>query len=95
MFATYIASRLAAEVLVSPLLSRTERVDRIRSLVPVAALSPTALDSVLARLVIAWAEAQPVLDPALVEQLAEAAPLGNYAPPTAPPNALVGERPGR
>lgn len=48
--APLLAARLAAEVLVTPNLGATERVVLIRSLVPLAAANPTALDTVLARL---------------------------------------------
>jgi hypothetical protein len=52
-FATLLAARFAAEALVEPALSPPARRELIQSLVPVAAANPTALDTVLARLLLA------------------------------------------
>lgn len=51
--APLLAARLAAETLVTPGRSDAERVALIRPLVPVAAANPTALDTVLAGLLLA------------------------------------------
>jgi hypothetical protein len=50
-----LAARFAAELLVTPLLNPGERVTRIQALVPLATGNPTALDTVLSRLVLAAA----------------------------------------
>jgi hypothetical protein len=65
--APLVAARLAAEALVSDL-SAEERVHLVRSLVPVAAANPTALDTVLSRLLVA---AAPLLAPASLEALGD------------------------
>jgi len=52
-FAPLLAARLAAEVLVQPGISPEMRVNLLRQLVPVALADPTALGTVLARLVLA------------------------------------------
>lgn len=52
-FATQLAARFAAEVLSDPALTQPQRVSLIQQLVPLASLSPTALDTVLARLLLA------------------------------------------
>jgi hypothetical protein len=52
-FAPLLAARMAAEALVAPGLSNAKRASLIQMLVPVAAANPTALDSVLARLLLA------------------------------------------
>jgi hypothetical protein len=60
--AAMVAARLAAQALVDPRLGSQERISLIWSLVPIAAINPTALDSVLARLVLVDApQAVPVL----------------------------------
>jgi hypothetical protein len=65
-----IAARLAAEALVAPVPSLSERVALIQSLAPVAAVNPTALDTVLARLLLVARPLMPsVLD--AMQQLAE------------------------
>ncbi len=64
-FATLLAARFAAEALVDPALSPQARRELIQSLVPVAAANPTALDTVLARLVLA----DPPSDPAILDEL--------------------------
>ena len=69
--APLLAARLAAEALVAPGLSAAERVALIRSLVPVAAANPTALDTVLARLLLAERPA----DSAILGRLAALAPM--------------------
>jgi len=56
-FATQLAARFSAEVLRAPSLSPEERVRLIQQLVPLASLSPTALDTVCSRLILA---AQPL-----------------------------------
>jgi len=81
--APLLAARLAAETLVAPELSTEERVAVIRSLVPVAAANATALDTVLARLLLVE---RPV-DPAILGRLAELAPM----PKDAPQEVLRGE----
>jgi hypothetical protein len=62
-----VAARLAAEALVAPL-GQQERVRLIRSLVPVAAANPTALDTVLSRLLVA---ASPLLASASLNALVD------------------------
>jgi hypothetical protein len=52
-FAPLLAARLAAEVLAQPSLSAETRVNLLRKLVPPALANPTALGTVLARLVLA------------------------------------------
>jgi hypothetical protein len=81
--APLLAARLAAEMLVAPGLSTEERVAVIRSLVPVAAANATALDTVLARLLLVE---RPV-DPAILGRIAELAPM----PKDAPQEVLRGE----
>lgn len=68
-FPALIAARFAAEALVAPALSDEERMALIQSLVPVAAINPTALDTVLARLALA---ARPT-DSALLDSLGQLA----------------------
>ncbi len=51
--APLLAARFAAAVLVDPALDAVQRIAAIRALVPVAAANPTALDTVLARLLAA------------------------------------------
>ena len=58
-FPPRLAARFAAEILADPTRSPQERIQRIRALVPVAAVDPTALDAVLGRLVLATAMASP------------------------------------
>lgn len=64
-FAPLVAARLAARALVAHSLPTAERVRLIQSMVPVAATNPTALDSVLSRLLLA---AKP-LDPTALRSL--------------------------
>jgi hypothetical protein len=52
-FATWIAARLAGRAVADPTLPAARRVAILRSLVPLAAANPTALDTVLSRLVLA------------------------------------------
>lgn len=52
-FASLLAARFAAEVLVDTSLPDQQRVALIQSLVPIAAANPTALDTVLSRLLLA------------------------------------------
>ena len=69
-FATQLAARFAAEVLSDPALTQPQRVSLIQQLVPLASVSPTALDTVLTRLLLA---AQPVDEETLsiIERLAK------------------------
>ena len=57
--APLLAARVAAAVLVDPALDAVQRIDAIQALVPVAAANPTALDTVLARLLLAARPADP------------------------------------
>ena len=59
--ATLVAARVAAAVLVDPALDRVQRTAAIQALVPAAAANPTALDTVLARLLLAARPAGPRL----------------------------------
>ena len=52
-FAPWLAARFAADVLTDATVSSYDKVDLIKRMVPIAALSPTALDTVLARLLLA------------------------------------------
>jgi hypothetical protein len=58
-FAPILAARLSAEALVSPTLAAHERSRSIRRLVPVAADNPTAMHTVLSRLLLAELPADP------------------------------------
>jgi len=60
-FAPWLAARFSADLLTDASVSQFEKVDLIKRLIPVAALSPTALDTVLARLLLAVRPADPVL----------------------------------
>jgi hypothetical protein len=72
-FAPLLAARFAAEALVAPSLSDRKRVELIQLLVPIAVANPTALDTVLSRLLLAARPAVlDVLD-ALQETVAETA----------------------
>jgi hypothetical protein len=64
--APLVAARLAAEVLVAPLQAE-ERVRLIQRLVPIAAASPTVLDTVLSRVLVA---AAPLMTSDILEALA-------------------------
>ena len=57
--APLLAARVAAAVLVDPALDAVQRIEAIQALVPVAAANPTALDTVLARLLLAARPADP------------------------------------
>jgi hypothetical protein len=81
--APLLAARLATEALIAKGLSAAERVALIRSLVPVAAANPTALDTVLARLLLA----ERPTDAAILTRLAELAPM----PKDTHPDNLQGE----
>ena len=70
-FAPLLAARFAAETLVAPKLDQKERVRLIQSLVPVAVADPTALDTVLMRLVLA---AYPLMDDETLQALAKFVP---------------------
>lgn len=71
-FCAYLAARVAAEVLVSPVVTDArQRVQLLQRLVPVALRKPTALDSVLQRLLLA---AFPLLTPDVLGELAKATP---------------------
>jgi hypothetical protein len=52
-FAPLLAARFAAEILISPTLSASQRVQLIQLLVPIATRNPTALDTILSRLLLA------------------------------------------
>jgi hypothetical protein len=69
--APLVAARLSAEALVTLELTQAERVALIRSLVPVAAANPTALDTVLSRLLLA----ERPTSSAILDRLAELAPM--------------------
>jgi len=73
-----LAARFAAEILVDPARSPENRVQRIRSLVPVAAIDPTALDAVLGRLVLATATANRGDTHLLLEKLGSIADDSGY-----------------
>ena len=70
--APLLAARFAAAVLVDPSLDAARRVEVIQSLVPGAAANPTALDTVLARLLLAASPDDPARLGALLN-LAETA----------------------
>ena len=70
--APLLAARFAAAVLVNPALGAVQRIEAIQALVPVAAANPTALDTVLARLLLAASPADPARLGALLD-LAEKA----------------------
>jgi hypothetical protein len=57
--APLLAARFAAAALVDPALDTDKRVEAIQALVPVAAANPTALDTVLTRLLLAARPADP------------------------------------
>jgi hypothetical protein len=67
-----LAARFAAAVLVDPALDAVQRIEAIQALVPVAAANPTALDTVLARLLLAASPVDPARLGALLD-LAEKA----------------------
>jgi hypothetical protein len=67
-----LAARLAAANLVDPTLDAAQRIESIQALVPVAAANPTALDTVLTRLLLATLPADPARLDALLD-LAEKA----------------------
>jgi hypothetical protein len=81
--APLLAARFAAAVRVDPALDAVQRIEAIQALVPVAAANPTALDTVLARLLLAASPADPARLDALLE-LAEKArstgPTGTSSP---------------
>jgi len=64
--APLLAARFAAEVLVRPGLAMAEQVRQVQALVPVAAANPTALDTVLSRLLLVARPSDPPLLKALV-----------------------------
>jgi hypothetical protein len=66
-----VAARLAARTLATPALTDQKRVELIRSLVPFAAANPTALDTVLTRLLLA----EKPTDAAILNRLAALAPM--------------------
>ncbi len=80
-FAALLAARLAAAVLGDPALPRLDRTRLIRRLVPLAVMNPTALDTLLSRLLIA---AQPS-DTAILAELAGVAQLVANVTPNPPP----------
>jgi hypothetical protein len=65
-FSTLLAARLAAGVLSDLTLAPDEQAEVIKSLVPVAADNPTALDTILARLLLA---AGPGITPSVLDKL--------------------------
>ena len=65
--APLLAARFAAAVLVDPALDAVQRIEAIQALVPVAAANPTALDTVLARLLLAARPADPARLGALLD----------------------------
>jgi hypothetical protein len=71
-FIPHVAARLAAELLArgDPTVQPPEALAWLRGLVPYAVLSPTALDAVLARLVLAQGRWRPPHDPGLADALA-------------------------
>jgi hypothetical protein len=90
-FAPHLAARLAAEALVDPNLDADSRLDLIRSLVPGAVASPTALDAVLARLALAWGMGHPEgITPPVIGALREEAPLSDEEHQVPPIGELIG-----
>jgi hypothetical protein len=77
-FGPLLAARLAGLVLADGTLPDPERVRLIQSLVPLAAANPTALDTVLARLVLAWRPTDPGVLAMLRQAIAQ-----HVAPPPA------------
>ncbi len=71
-FAPLLAAHFAAEALAADGLSGTQRVRAIQILVPVAMANPTALDTVLARLLLAAAARR--TDPAVMKELGRFVP---------------------
>jgi hypothetical protein len=71
-FPASLAARFAAEALADDRLEARRRVKLIQSLVPLALANPTALDTVLVRLLLA---AYPLLDRAMLEELGQLAPM--------------------
>jgi hypothetical protein len=71
-FAPLLAAHFAAEALAADGLNSLQKVRAIQALAPVAAINPTALDTVLARLVLA-AAARPI-DPAGMRELRRIVP---------------------
>jgi hypothetical protein len=71
-FITWLAARFAGRAAADRTLSSSQRVTMIRSLVPLAAANPTALDTVLSRLVLAQ-------QPTKLEALDRIASLANVA----------------
>lgn len=69
-FATQLAARFASEVLSDIAMDHPQRVNLIQQLVPLASLSPTTLDTVLARLLLA-AQVNDVRTLLTIESLAE------------------------
>jgi hypothetical protein len=78
--APLLAARLAAAILVDPAIGPVQRVKAIQALVPVAAANPTALDTVLARLLLASGPADPGRIAALMDLAEKARSTGNTAP---------------
>jgi hypothetical protein len=76
-FAPWLAARFAAEALVTDSLDARQKAALIQSLVPRAVAYPTALDSVLSRLLLA---AFPLLDKATLKTLANIAPMSSEQP---------------
>jgi hypothetical protein len=74
--AALLAARFAAAALADPALGEPERVELIHELVPTATVNPTALDTVLSRLLIAVRPAVPGLLDALLRVADEARTTG-------------------
>jgi hypothetical protein len=90
-FAPHLAARLAAEALANINMAPDVRIEIIRSLVPTALPSPTALDAVLARLALAWGMGHPeAITPPLVAALRQEAPLTDVRHPVPPIGELIG-----
>lgn len=78
--APLLAARLTAAIVVDPSLGSLQRAKAVQALVPVAAANPTALDTVLARLLVAAVPADPVRLGALQDLAEKARSTGNAGP---------------
>ena len=86
--APLIAARFAAEALIDPILSQEERVALIQSLAVVAAPNATALNAVLARLMLAAKPGDPKVLDDLLALADQAKRQGAEGVPTTPNHAL-------
>lgn len=68
-FSPLLAAKLAAEALAAESLSENERAEMKQRLVPIAVANPTALDTVLSRLLLAY----PIEDKVVLQKLADIA----------------------